>query len=193
MSYAAKAGILPAPATDPNAGMNKDHDEFDNGQDNLPPSKSQLKREADAVQKLGERLIALKDDILLTLDLPENLVQAIHLARDIRSHGALRRQKQYIGKLMRNIDATQAAAVIHELDEREAAAARQLHQVENWRDRLLDEGDDALADFLTRYPATDRQHLRQLVRLAAAERAADKPPKHYRALFRELRDLIEPA
>lgn len=170
--------------------MNDDHPE-DN--EFRTPSKSQLKREADAMQALGERLIRLDDAVLEELDLPEKLVDAVKLAKTMKSHGALRRQRQYIGKLMRGIETKRIDAVMEELDANSAAANRLLHAAEQWRERLIDEGDVALAQLLDEYPQADRQQLRQLVRAAQAEHKAGKPPKQYRALFRLIRETLEQA
>lgn len=170
------------------------HDEHGrDGSENEPsvPSKTQLKREAEAAQALGERLITLDDETLDSLDLPESLIDAVKLARGMKSHGALRRQRQYIGKLMRGIDRENVAAVVEQLDQDSAAANRLLHAAEQWRERLLEAGDAGLTEFLDQFPTADRQHLRQLVRAARAERKANKPPKQYRALFQELRSILE--
>ena len=192
-----KLAFYPSRGTDPNAMT----DEYDNDSDNETgngdgtgysgPSKSQLKREADAAQKLGERLIELDRSVIEELDLPEKLEDALELARSIRSHGAMRRQRQYIGKLMRSMDTTEIEAVMEKLDQDSAAANRLLHTAERWRERLLDEGDAALAEFLDEFPQVDRQQLRQLVRAAQAERKADKPPRQFRALFQQIRELLE--
>lgn len=186
--------FYPSPGTDPNA-MTNEYDHYDDdgraGADELGPSKSQLKREASAAQKLGERLIELDRSVLQELDLPEKLVDAIELAQGIKSHGAMRRQRQYIGKLMRNMDTTEIQAVLEKLDQDSAAANRLLHAAERWRERLLDEGDAALAEFLDEFPQVDRQQLRQTVRAAQVERAKNRPPKHFRALFQQVRELLE--
>ncbi|MDX1444076.1 MAG: ribosome biogenesis factor YjgA [Gammaproteobacteria bacterium] len=170
-----------------------DHETDTGGEDALGPSKTRLKREAEAAQALGERLISLDDATLEDLDLPEKLIDAVRLARTMKSHGALRRQRQYIGKLMRGIDSSDISAVMEQLDQDSAAANRLQHAAEQWRERLLDEGDTALAELLDKCPTADRQQLRQLVRAAQAERKAGKAPKQQRALFRELRSLLESA
>lgn len=188
--------FYPSPRASPNSieqlvRMN-DFDDRKSGEPEADaPSKTRLKHEALAAQQLGERLIDLNDDILATLDLPEKLADAIALARAIKSRGALRRQRQYIGRLMRDMDTADIESILHELDERQALSAKRLHIAEDWRERLLAEGDTALGELLDRYPQADRQQLRQLVRAARAERKADKPPKHFRALFKLLRELLD--
>ena len=153
-------------------------------------SKSQLKREADALQKIGEQLINMSAHELEDIPLPDNLVSAIEDARQMKK-GALKRQRQFIGKLMRDLD---PKPIIDALEARKAKALEQnrnFHRLEAWRDRLLDEGDAALNEFLDDYPAADRQKLRQLIRQAKKEAEQGKPPKSARNLFRYLRELSE--
>lgn len=155
------------------------------------PSRGEQKRRAEAAQRLGERLIALPQAQLDEMPLPDNLRDAVLLARRIKAHGGLRRQRQYIGKLMRELDTTEIEAAFARLDNQAAQANALLHQAEYWRDRLLAEGDDALASLLGQHPAADRQHLRQLMRNAQREAERGKPPAAARQLFRELRGLLE--
>ena len=153
-------------------------------------SKSQLKREADALQKIGEQLINMSAHELEDIPLPDNLLLAIEDARQMKK-GALKRQRQFIGKLMRDLD---PAPIIDALEARKAKALEQnrnFHRIEAWRDRLLDEGDIALNDFLNDYPSADRQKLRQLMRQAKKEAEQGKPPKSARNLFQYLRELSE--
>jgi len=153
-------------------------------------SKSQLKREADALQKIGEQLINMSAHELEDIPLPDNLLSAIEDARQMKK-GALKRQRQFIGKLMRDLD---PEPIIDALEARKAKALEQnrnFHRLEAWRDRLLDEGDAALNEFLNDHPAADRQKLRQLLRQAKKEVEQSKPPKSARNLFRYLRELSE--
>ena len=152
-------------------------------------SKSQLKREMEAVQAIGERLITLKPEQLQQLDLPDTLRDAVELAKRITSHGALRRQKQYIGKLMRNIEIEPIEAKCAEWERGNRAQTAKLHQLERWRERLLAD-DKALGELIEAYPQADVQHLRTLMRNAKKEQAANKPPKSSRELFKVLRDLM---
>lgn len=155
------------------------------------PSKTQLKREMLELQQLGEHLIALGDSELAAIPVPANLLEAIHDARKMKKHGALYRQKQFIGKLMRDIDAEPIRQALAKIQDRARATAARFHTVESWRDRLVHEGDAAFALLLEKYPQADRQHLRRLMRDAAAERAKNKPPKAARQLFRYLNELME--
>jgi ribosome-associated protein len=163
---------------------------FNDPYDEAPPSKSQLKREAHALQALGEALVGLNKAVLAKIPMPEALRNAILEAQHIRQRGALKRQLQFIGRLMR--ETTEADAIrqayeqaTHPLQQDVA----QHHRIERWRDRLLTEGDTALGEWLAENPDTDRQHIRQLLRAAAKERATGKPPKSARELFRYLKEV----
>ena len=153
------------------------------------PSKSQLKRDSDALQKLGEELISLKSDELNSMDLPDELSEAVRVARKISSRGGLKRQRQYIGKIMRQIDSdaikTQLDKIKHKHDKNTTAFKR----IEKWRDRLLDNDKTALTEVIEHYPDIDRQHINQLIRAATHEKEQDKPPAAARKLFKYLRDL----
>ncbi|HXH03280.1 MAG TPA: ribosome biogenesis factor YjgA [Candidatus Competibacteraceae bacterium] len=154
------------------------------------PSRGQLKREAEALQALGERLVALKDSELTRLPLPEELAEAVHAARTITSFGARRRQLQYIGKLMRRIDAEPIRAALAALEASSAAAKRRLHRLEQLTAALLEDEARTLEALLAEHPAADVQRIRQLARNARKERDQGKPPAARRALFRYLRELI---
>lgn len=153
-------------------------------------SKSQRKREMLALQYLGEKLVALPAEQFTKIHLPEDLQDAVLIARKIHQHGARKRQLQYIGKLMRTVDAEPIQQQIDTLQGNSQQAAQELHRIENWRDRLLAEGDHVLAKLLGEYPHADRQYLRQLMRNAKKETLENKPPKSARSLFRYLRELI---
>ena len=163
----------------------QDHDD-DNPEG---PSKSQLKRESLALQDLGAELVKLPESQLAALDLPEKLRDAIELARRITSHGAQKRQRQYIGRLMHDVDAEPIRALLEQLRGSDRVSKARFQETERWRDRLIAEGDTALAEFLERRPTADRQHLRRLVREAAQEAAAGRPPRHARELFRYIQGL----
>jgi len=170
-------------------------EDFEEADEDLGPSRSADKRAAEALQALGEELIALKAEALAEFDLPERLRDAIELAQRITAHGAMRRQRQYIGRLMRKVDAEPIRARLEALRGEGAASRAQFHRIERWRDRLIAEGDAALNALLEERPDADRTHLRQLLREAQQEqkRAADHPasPLAHRALFRALRALFE--
>lgn len=152
-----------------------------------PPSKTRRKKEMHALQALGTALVGLNAQQLERMDLPESLREAVLEAQRIRGHEARRRQLQYIGRLMRSIDAAPIAAQLAHVQGESAAAKAEFHAVERWRTRLL-EDDMALTDWLAAHPDADVQVLRQLIRTARREAAEGKPPRASRALFRLLRE-----
>jgi ribosome-associated protein len=154
-------------------------------------SKSQRKRELDELKTLGWKLLDFSDDALRQLLLPEQLLEAIRTAKKISAHGARKRQMQYIGKLMRNIDDAPVRAAIAAREHQQDTNTRSFHQIEELRDLLIAEGDSAIPAVLARFPRTDRQHLRKLVRQARKELETGQPPSAARALFRYLRELQE--
>ncbi|HEX6137630.1 MAG TPA: ribosome biogenesis factor YjgA [Casimicrobiaceae bacterium] len=154
------------------------------------PSKTRRKNDMHALQELGVALVALDPKRLATLDLPERLADAIALARGVRQHEARRRQLQFIGRLMRDVDPAplrEALAAWAEGPRRERARFAML---ERWRDRMLDD-PDGLQAFLEAHPAAPREALADLVDSARAERARGAPPRKSRALFRELKQILE--
>ena len=153
-------------------------------------SKSQLKREMTALQDIGEELVALTRHQLDKLTLPESLLDAVLAARAMPQRGARKRQLQYIGKLMREVDAEPIRAALDMLENPHGQAVGHFHAIERWRDRLLAQGDVVLEEFFEKYPDADRQQLRQLLRNALAEKAENKAPRAARALFHYLSDLM---
>lgn len=162
----------------------QDEEELD-----LPPSKTKIKQQMLELQDIGAELVALGKDQLAQLDLPETLRDAIHEMRRINKFGAQRRQMQYIGKLMRDVDTAPIVAKLNAWKGYSQQHTAHLHQMERWRDRLL-ESDDALTELLAAHPQTDAQHLRALIRNAKKEQEAGKPPKSYREIFQVLKDII---
>jgi ribosome-associated protein len=152
-------------------------------------SKSARKREADRLQKLGRRLADLNSDQLDTVPVSTDLATAIADYRRFTSHGAQRRQAQFIGRLMRSEDIEAIIEALDRIDGDSAQVRFEHHQTERWRDRLL-EDDVVLTEFLSQYPNTDRQALRALIR-SARRHQGDKA--HNRALFRFLRDAAKVA
>ena len=154
-------------------------------------SKSQQKRDMEALKKLGWRLLEFSDDALRQLALPDTLLDAIRTAQRIKSNSARKRQLQFIGKLMRDIDATPIRKAIDAADHHHSSQTREFHLVEELREKLLAEGDGALPEVLSHFPRCDRQHLRKLVRQARKEQETGQPPRASRLLFRYLRELQE--
>lgn len=159
--------------------------------DELLPSKSQIKRECDAIQKLGETLIALKQDELDILELPDELDDAIRTARKIKSRAGLKRQRQYIGKIMRQLDSEAIKKQVEDLQHKHDTNTAHFRKMERWRDRLLNDDKTALTEIIESHPEVDRQHINQLVRQAKREQQQEKPPSSARKLFKYLRELHE--
>ena len=153
-------------------------------------SKSARKREAAALQELGVKLAALPDQEIKALDLPENLFVALRDLRRLPSHGAQVRQRQYIGKLMRNIDPEPVLKKLAERKQRHDVEIRQFQQIERWRDKLLSEPTAALDELIGEYPQADRAALLKLLEKAEKERLEQRSPVGARELFAFLRQLL---
>jgi ribosome-associated protein len=162
-----------------------DHDSHD------APSKSQRKRDMAALRQLGIELLEFSDDALRQLDMPDNLLDALRTAKRISANSARKRQLQYVGKLLREIDVAPLQDAVEARRHQHATHTREFHQLETLRDRLLTEGDAALGDVLAVFPRADRQHLRKLVRQARRELETHQPHRAARLLFRYLRELQE--
>lgn len=163
------------------------HDENLNDYD-APKSKTRLKKEMQDLQGLGAELVKLSSDRLKKMDLPEELYIAVRECQRITQNGALRRQRQYIGKIMRGIDPAPIEEQLAALRGESNAVKAEFHALENWRSRLL-EHESAVAEWVQQHPDTDVQHLRNLIRNARKEAEMGKPPKSSRELFRMLREL----
>ncbi len=154
------------------------------------PSRTARKKEALALQTLGARLISLGPDQLALLPIRDKLKQAISDHHRFKSHEAKRRQLQFIGRLMRDEDIGPIQDVLNDINQVSASAQYQLHQLEDWRDRLISDSQ-ALTNYLNDHPNTDIQKLRSLIRLARHAEQQHSPPtdkKAHRQLFRFLRD-----
>jgi len=165
------------------------------------PSRTDLKRESDEQQKLGEDLLTLRAELMTRLELPEKLIEAVAEAKRISNFEGLRRQMQFIGKLMRKLEASKIDEIRAALEEQHMPSAKEtllLHQAEQWRDRLITD-DDAVGQWLNLSPATDSQQLRALVRQARKDAKPEKPgmaPRHgraYREIFQLVREQLQSA
>jgi ribosome-associated protein len=150
-----------------------------------PPSKSQKKREMLELQAIGAALVELNDAQLKDLDLPNELAAAIQEMRRTKGHEGRRRQLQYIGRIMRQVDGEGIAAKLELMTQPARREVAQLHKAEQWRERLLKD-PEALLQVGELRPGLDLARLRKLVREALAERAQSRPPRAYRELFRAL-------
>lgn len=153
-------------------------------------SKSEMKRDMDALQKLGEELVELKPSALKKVPMSESLLAAIEEAQRFKNE-AKRRQLQYVGRLMRNEDPEPIQAALDKIRNKHAQQNAVFHKLELLRDKIIEQGDKAIGDVLALYPSADRQQLRQLARQAVKERKENKPPKAYRELFQVLKTLQE--
>jgi ribosome-associated protein len=150
-----------------------------------PVSKTRRKAEMTGLQALGEALLDVGPARRAELDLPERLVDALDAAQRITQREARRRQLQFIGRLMRDIDAAPIRARLAQWADAPNAAKARLHALERWRERVL-AGDDALDRLCAEHPDADRARLAALVDAVHAERARGQPPRAYRELFRAL-------
>lgn len=154
-------------------------------------SKTQLKREAAELVDLGKAIAALSDSQLKAMPLETGLRSAIQDVRKMHKGPAIKRQFKYIGKLLREQDVEVLREALDRQLQQDRFATARLHQLEQWRDRLIAEGDSALSDFVSEYPQADRQHLRQMIRIAVKEQSQGKPPASARKLFKYLREQIK--
>lgn len=155
-------------------------------------SKSQKKRDMHELQAVGEQLIALSPDSLKRIELPENLLSAVLQAKDIpvSKHTARKRQRQYVGRLMRDVD---VAPIIEQLNALKAPSRKQtalLHLAEQWRERLLRD-DDGFDAFISEFPHAASLKIRESIAAARDESARDKPPKNFRELYHVIHALIQ--
>ena len=160
------------------------------------PSKTKQKKNAKALQEIGVELVALPEKELEALTIPDILKNAVLEAQSITKHGARRRQLQYIGALMRDIDPEPVLAAVEEIKTHRDQAARRFREMETWRDQLISPAPDAphsRETFMTTFPHADRQRLGQLIRNAANAKDEKKKTKAARVLFRYIREIMESA
>ena len=154
------------------------------------PSKTQRKKAMTALQDLGRQLVELNKDQLARVPLPEDLLDAVRDWQRFNKHEARRRQLQYIGRLMRHIDAEPIQAALDDINGVSAVEVARQHRIERQRERLM-EDEAVLFEIAEAHPGADLQRLRVLRRNAAKEHAANKPPRAYREIFRVLREIDE--
>lgn len=162
-----------------------DHPDYDG------PSKSQLKRDSQALQNMGKQLVEMPEGKLGKFDLPEPLEEAIQVARKLKSREAKRRQLQYIGKLMRMLDMDVIQHTLDSMDHQSQTYRQHFAKLEDWRDKIINQGSPAIEAFVELYPNTERQQLRNLQRQANREIELKKPPAAARKLFAYLREMTE--
>jgi ribosome-associated protein len=155
------------------------------------PSKSQVKRDCLHLLDVGDEILKLSQEDRNTLDLPIELEEAISTALKIKSRSGLKRQRQYIGKILRSIDSESIVTQLNKILHRHDTNTAQFKRLEKWRDQLVDNDKDTLNEVIAHYPDIDRQHINQLIRIAGQELKQDKPPAAARKLFKYLRELEE--
>jgi len=166
-------------------GVNEAVDELE---EDLPKSKSQIKREMHELQALGKQLVELSPRQLVDIPLSEKVRDAIVTARTLK-HGAIRRQFQYIGSLMPKEDEASIRTMLHKLQQPHKDDVKAFHQLEQWRDQLLLGDQDLLNELVNKFENFDRQHIRQLIRNAKKEQEKNKPPKSARLIFKYLTEM----
>lgn len=158
---------------------------------NEGPSKSELKRQMTERQKLAEVLAALSSDALKSIPMDEAIKTAIAETPKIKSFEAIRRHKQYLGKLMRFLNEEELETIQKRLDAIQGvskAETAKLHFLESYRDKLIT-NDETFTALIEKFPDMDIQNMRTLIRNARREKEQNKPPKAYREIFRVLKDL----
>lgn len=154
-------------------------------------SKTQVKKELLEITELGQRLLEIPESLLAKLPLSDNCLKAIKEGRKISHHTGRKRQIKYIGKVLREEDLDGIRAELALTDQYHQLEVRKQHLLEQWRDRLIAEGDTATFELLQLESSLDRQQLRQMVRNAQKEKELNKAPKFQRELFRYLRDNMQ--
>ncbi len=168
--------------------MSEDFDSEDEFEEELV-SKSQLKREMHALEKLGERLIGLKTQQWEQLNFSRTMIDALEESRRIKSHNAMRRHIRRLAKLLKNEDAEQVEQLFSRMDDDHLQDTHHFHRLERWRERLLQGDDEVLNELLSLCPDADRQHMRQLIRAGKKELAEERTPAAQRKLFTYLKSL----
>lgn len=154
-------------------------------------SKSQKKRDSEAQQKISDKLLKLKPEELALIDLPAELEDALREAHRINSNSALKRQRQYLGKIMRSCDSKKIENQLNTIIHRNDTNTARFKKIERWRDRLLDNDKAVLGEIIQQHPELDRHHVHNLVRQAEREASSNKPPVASRKLFKYLREMTE--
>ena len=172
--------------------MISNYDDSTNGsEDDLydGPSKSQLKRDSQHLIDVGEEILKLSQEDIRSLQLPDELSEAVSTALKIKSRSGLKRQRLYIGKLLRAMDSEEIETQLRKIQHRHDTNTAHFKRLEKWRDSLIDNDKATLDEVISHYPEIDRQHINQLIRAAHNEKQKNKPPAASRKLFKYLREL----
>lgn len=160
----------------------------DDLEEELPKSKSQIKREMHELQALGKQLVELPPKQLVEIPLSEKIRDAIVAAKTLK-HGAIRRQLKYIGSLMPKEDEASIRTMLHKLQQPHKDEVKAFRELEQWRDQLLQDDQDLLNELANKFVNFDRQHIRQLIRNAKKEQEKNKPAKSARLIFKYLTEM----
>ena len=155
-------------------------------------SRTQTKNEDRALQDLGKQLVGLSPEQVANIDVPEELLEAVMVARKTRKRGAKRRQMQYIGRLMRNIDPEPIRNALENIRRGDLDKARSFHKIEQWRDAIKAGEKQVIEEILASCPDAERQRLSQLARNARDDVQKGKGVKSSRVLFRYLKEIAGP-
>lgn len=174
-----------------NVNKTRHHKEIPDWEQEEFESRTDIKKAALAVTDLGEKLCELPVQKIKTFDLPNEFLDAVLLYKKLDKGPAIKRQKAYIGKLLRKDEAliTQIKERFQQIENAAQLQKAHFHRLEKWRDKLIQEGDEALNELMSIHPSADRNQLRQWIRSAQTEAEQEKPPKSARAIFQYLKDL----
>jgi len=153
------------------------------------PSKSAVKRECNHLLDMGEVILKLTTEDRHSLELPEGIDAAMVTALKIKSRSGLKRQRQYIAKLLRSVDSEAIETKLEKIQHRHDTNTAHFKRLEKWRDSLIENDKETLNEVIARFPEVDRQHINQLIRAAQQEKKQDKAPAAARKLFKYLREL----
>ena len=160
--------------------------------DSLEPniiSKTELKKDSKKTQALGRYISEMGADEIKRFNFPQNIQQAINDLKAIKSNSAKKRQVQYLGKLLRAIDLTEAYIVMEQLRTNSQKGIQLDHYIEKWRDKLISD-KEAITEFISMYSSSENQTVRQLIQNSIKEKALNKPPKSYRQLFQVIKAIV---
>jgi len=159
--------------------------------DTLEISKSQRKRDAHELLDLGKKLISMPESRLKRMPLDDDLRREVEFARRIRSNGARKRQMMTVGKMLRLRDNEELIDAVNDINQKNRKDNARFHQIEAWRDQLIEGDNEALSVLIENSPSINAQTLRQLIRNASKEAKLGKPPAASRKIFKLLRETDE--
>jgi len=152
-------------------------------------SKTELKKDSKKIQQFGRKISELSINNIEAFKFPLNIYEAVIDLKNLKSNSAKKRQVQYLGKLLREIDLTDAFIVMKQLKVSSQKEIQRNNIIESWRDKLLT-NTESITEFVDKYPKIDRQSLRQTISNAQKEKKDNKPPKHSKQLFKLIKDIV---